>query len=54
MKILVTNGKLNKASARVEYPFESEGDKNSTISPELISIWSATNFIVLGLGVISA
>jgi hypothetical protein len=38
MKILETNGKLNKASARVEYPFASDGERNSTISPELKSM----------------
>jgi hypothetical protein len=53
MKTFFTNGKSNKASAIGENPFASFLDANSTESPEIRRYLFATNFIVVGLGVIS-
>ncbi len=54
MKTFFTNGKFNSSSASGENPLASALDPNSTESPVISKYLLATNFIVEGLGVISA
>jgi hypothetical protein len=53
MKTFLTNGKSNNASASGEKPLDPFLEENSTESPEISRYLFATNFIVVGLGVIS-
>jgi hypothetical protein len=54
MKTFFTNGKESNSSAIGENPFASFAALNSTESPVINKYLFATNFIVDGLGVISA
>jgi hypothetical protein len=53
IKTPFTNGNLKSYSANGEYPLASDPVLNSTDSPETSKYLFATNFMVVGLGVIS-